>query len=1627
MPSPVEQVINPDAAAVSSALAELTPGWTPDAGVSPEALAAARQALAHTLLSGRSVQEIHAITSAVKARPPIDPGLSAELMEIASAAVAAPPPPTMAVIRSALGATVSNPTGRPDWARSARVFQSYGPFRDVQGITHWVDLLLFTVSIPFAFGSPAAAFAVFPIREFLVPPRRPSHLTLAAGSVWFLADLLSAALPHKNFTGFTITGGKLSSSAPLSFQNGTYVVPTGATVTVSATLSPTPLAPNPRGPGADAAAAAFRPPADVTIRFHETGAVFVAVGGASAKAYGSTIKLVWNQGTPMQAGVLPVVVVPCDASLPSFDFSTVHSTQFVPSGAGSITLAGWALPLSATTIANLPEAAGPGTALIEFAKGAFAQAAVEPDPVSIATGSIEIGTGFLYVFVTGKAKPVTTAYQLWPQAAPSKLNATVDFEIAQVFVFAFLAVPGREFLLSMGTVTAHLDLPLAATGARFPFTAEGLLLLEQSASATLLFLIALRTDVRKPVIPLALENALLGVDAPNALVLAGTLRDVKLLKSVVGLYFDLRWLLPTLPDPYTANFDLTFISQGTDQGALGRLLAVIGWAGDTARPVLGFLLLPPPQGGGVIGTPFPASTTLRSNIAAVASVSEGETPALLDLSTHVDLFGVALAPVVGRLAGPEDLNQAAPDSSGPAPNLAFNGMWLTLNGSLVATFALPQVSWEPMESTAPDQTGPIFCEPASDGKPLLLAAPNNQQLVRFSPGPVLIQNIENVAAGFPFAASFSLPFGLNAWIIQSNRAQKGKKSLFLQQGGQFRTNIPRFPESFVPSPSSTPPKLEGALQLTVMPEHPDSPDAMFPGFTDPDSAHGPFPGAPPNGYGYTVLGVAIGIQPGVGEIFENDFGSMGERKNPGVPVRRIDFSGYGASIYSDWNKPDQIPPAIIKVQFEATVGRTAYEVVKAASVIYPYCPRVVRTVTMQRRNAGWMYRTDTGWQPASHGRFQFPPDPTADWSNRVHPGALVGAFNIRNIREQPEFVTVPNPIPGNDPFRFQKVLFDADLGVVPALKVVSGGFKAPVSGIANPPVLVASRDIVGYLQLQPDGQTPDPNVMKALFDQVGPFTPTIGCTVEAGQSNNLPGTTFRCSAFEVGMMTVTNTGAPVPAMGVALRGAPQISRGGGWSMGQRKFSDAAPSALPNDFPVPLVQPAGTTEFWYVSDVGDILQLTQPDTFYSLMHSTGTHKVLFESPQIPIAAGVPGLQFPKPDPPGPPKPGSVPTNQGSPNLGDIASILNSTGLFPDIANALSLIQGPLEQINTISEGFHYSKTYTFDPNEQATLIDLGVITITLQYADTTNPVHPHPPATLKYSVDSSASPSWSLSIGPLSFLVTVPVFGADPILTITGSFAADEHTKAGLSNLNVQMGDALSMVKDVFSDLQALAQFLPGGAGANLDVALSDGKLTVRDTFTIGDMPLGLGDLTDISLDLGLAVQFSPLSVDFLIGIGDPGNPFNWIVSPLAGNGLMDFGVQNNQPSLTIQAGIGLGLAIDLGIASGSASITIAVQLNVTGNTITLLAILTGQASVDVLDGLASASITLSAALGFALNPIIPPVHLLPPPTSIGPEDITMIASCSVGIHITICWVISIDFDGSWTFSQTITMPQITVG
>jgi hypothetical protein len=1617
-----------DPSSVADILGQLTSGWKPVAGLAAQELSAARQALAASILQDKTLAEIHATRLPSTHRPAIDAALSSELHAHASQASRAAKPAFVGVVRSALAADVFNPTGRPAWARGAKVLRSLGPFQDANGVLHWVDLIPIVFAEPFAFGDSSSPFAVFPV-SLTIFPLGPNQLRLGAGSVWFLANLLANSVPTGNFTGFTIQHGLLTSSDPFAFQNGVYVIPAGATLTLTATPAPAPLPPG-SGASADAAACVFTPPATVTIVFQQTSAAIQRLDDFNVQAYGSSLLLHWNQQPPIPETQINELIVPCDASPATFDFAHSSSALFTPSGKALIKGAGWGLPLIATSITSLPQAAGAGAALLDLRTGATLKTEIEPKTAPVTQWLLEVGTDSLFVFARGKAASVRTTYPLWPEAAPSHLNASVDFSVANNFVYSFFASFTGELLFTIGKATAHLDRPVTAAGLRIPFTGQSFLLLSSTTAGSGLFLFSEDLTQTTKEISLALENALLGVLPPRFFLLVAALDGAGDVSSaIVSLFFGLHWLLPTLPDPYAANFDVSAIREGGRGSILGTLASGTVWSRPGHDATLGFVLLPAPASGSnanLLSAALSHLAPASQNASPADLVSTGafgrgvynQFPALLDLSTHIDQFGVAVAPL-NRYIGGGDVQ---PAQGTAAPALAIAGMYLVLNDSLVATFALPQESWEPMESTAVDLTGPVACTPPNDGSPLLLNAPNTQQLVRFTPAELLQTNISNVAAGVPFVAIFSLPFGLNAVIAQPNAHFTSPRrptihSTFLAAGGQFHKNIPRFK---IPK---HPPELAGAEQLTLMPPNPTRLDALFTGYTNVDTSGST---GPKTGYGYEVLG-REGTPPAassVGEMFQNSFGQGSS--NPGVPVRRIDLAGYGASIFSEWNYTDPNTTGIIKVQFDTVIGRTAHEVIKASTITYPYCVRMVRTITMTRQNAGWVQRTDTGWKAASEGVFEFPHPP--DFDKRVHKGAMLGVFNVRNIREQTETHDVGG-------FRFRKVLFDADVGIDSRVNVLSGGFSAVLQDYPDPLTLVPSRDLVGYMQVLPDKRPPifpDSSVLAALFQITGPLNPSIACVAEFGHFDNQSGTVFRCSACNVDMIASSNDGNPTPALGAALLGAPQIPRGGGWSMGKRKFTEPEPAALPSDFPVPIVQPATNTDYWFLADVGDVLQVSQPDSLYSLLHSTGTNKVLFELPQIPTSAAIspppaaPGLQFPQV----PPRP-SVPNNPGSPNLADVASLLNATGLFPDISSVLSLIQGTMEQINTISQGFHYQKKYTFNPNQKVQIVDIGVLRIDLQYSG--KQVDQQNPAVLTYTVNSGANPSWTLDIGPLSFPVTIPLFSnTAPILTISGSFHADEHTPAGLTNLDVSMGSPLALLQNVFSSLQTLAQFLPGGAGAQLDVSLSNAKLTVKDTFSIAEMPLGLGQLTDISFELGLAVQLAPLSVDFSVGLGDPGNPFNWIVSPLAGNGLIDLGVQNNSPALVVQGGIGLGLAIDLGIASGSASVTIAVQLDINGSSITLIAILTGQASVDVLDGLASASLTLSAAVGFSLSPPVPQISYSPPlpaiPTtiSIGSETITLLASVSVGIHLTVCWVASVDWDGSWSFSQSVQTPSLSL-
>jgi hypothetical protein len=172
------------------------------------------------------------------------------------------------------------------------------------------------------------------------------------------------------------------------------------------------------------------------------------------------------------------------------------------------------------------------------------------------------------------------------------------------------------------------------------------------------------------------------------------------------------------------------------------------------------------------------------------------------------------------------------------------------------------------------------------------------------------------------------------------------------------------------------------------------------------------------------------------------------------------------------------------------------------------------------------------------------------------------------------------------------------------------------------------------------------------------------------------------------------------------------------------------------------------------------------------------------------------------------------------------------------------------------------------------------------------------------------------------------------------------------------------------------------------------------------LPLGLGELQHIGMNLGLAIEI-PSSAEFTVELGSKDDPFTWIVDPLAGNGAVVLGTSGGDMGVFIEAGIGAALALDVAVASGSASIILDFSVQIQPPNLQLAIALTGNATVDVLDGLASASLTLTATVSVELQPVT------------SPTEADFYGAVAVGIHISIAWVVSVDFDGDWSFSQSV--------
>lgn len=120
-------------------------------------------------------------------------------------------------------------------------------------------------------------------------------------------------------------------------------------------------------------------------------------------------------------------------------------------------------------------------------------------------------------------------------------------------------------------------------------------------------MLARQTSPSTTVQPLALENVLLGVQLPYGFVLQGLASGTTFTQAGIGIFFNIQWILPTLPDPYAANIGVTTLNQQTS-----GLIAAALW-GPPNDVVLQFTLIPSvPAGQSPVAPGSPTSSTLQT-------------------------------------------------------------------------------------------------------------------------------------------------------------------------------------------------------------------------------------------------------------------------------------------------------------------------------------------------------------------------------------------------------------------------------------------------------------------------------------------------------------------------------------------------------------------------------------------------------------------------------------------------------------------------------------------------------------------------------------------------------------------------------------------------------------------------------------------------------------------------------------------------------------------------------------------------------------------------------------------------------------------------------------------------------
>ncbi|WEK20631.1 MAG: hypothetical protein P0Y49_05705 [Candidatus Pedobacter colombiensis] len=1144
-------------------------------------------------------------------------------------------------------------------------------------------------------------------------------------TVWINVRLFTSTAPADSYFGLRVTEGTINLSVlPTLNAAGQLTISSITEVTVALLLEQknvvTPAVDTPYG--VDARNAEFNMPKAFNFSFKGVAKTIQSVAPFGCKVYGRNYNFSYagNQNVVFNP-LLNRIAIPVNCMETAFHVLSKASPFINLEGTTNIKNSWWTIPTAIIDITKPLEADSNGGIVLECATGLQSNLVNTEEVISLNNPFIILEPGRVAITdLISSGVGLQRVMETWKDEF-NTFGTTVEINYLKDSLFIYNTVSeGTETLNLLADVNFKADRPIKANGEAIAIQSKKSVLMFGATKSKKSILIyddnilwdnALPTDKIPVVKPfaLAMNNALFTVTPPNGAVLYGEYNEAitKIFTADLFLSFGMFSYLPTLPDPYAANLGalkVQFPEKVVTRRIVSKtsmvwmwLVCRIQWYKKTEETDIvnvSFQFAPLTQSVNVIkeqkstgkvkGNVHPiagsvaelsklfvrdANTTITNTDSLTYSSIRGavvpqnaemrdplnfESFTLLDVSSNANQMGVAYAGnkrenlsflrKMGVVFG-------ADQESGQVFPLQMSGLDVVTQGYNVRAFTVPQISWEPLLNLTKPGANPKWADASNDPPLGWNYYPNDGLATRIgnvSPKPVALSPIpmakyleqmyRDNEDGKTYAV-FNLPFGMfAAAVLDKNANQKQKPNI---------QNVSPLFDNYI----------HGGIQLelTAGSSFKDE-DNLFQGYTVQvvnvlDM------------YGKSINASTLGAS--VEKIFKDEFTNAPDHPDitrPGVPLKKIALSGYGASAFSDWHNKNAAFAETSQATFNVATGRTAHEVVQVKSVIYPWGIFVVRTVTIFRMSNGYVGRIDSGWQAESDGKFYFGVN-KSDNPYEIHAGVVNGLYNIRNIREnelgyedtmdikKDDFIfdaetnkSVKYKGPTyTEKVRLRGLTFDADIAIE---NVVEG---------AGSNHLVPSKGVLGFVQISPRGTPVSKEIFASLLKyQNGTIGAAVNCTIKVAGTDQY---------MKVSRVDVNNSVgiANQPIFVGAVRGAVVLPKDGSWSMVNHNRSDGTVTSLPQGMSVPLIRvgkwdrgklvhSADANNLQRIAHPTELLRAPTVDTInYGFLQNLSAQKVLYLTPAF--KSGINSLLSKTP-----------------PLLADSYRLLNTKGIFPNIGNA-----------------------------------------------------------------------------------------------------------------------------------------------------------------------------------------------------------------------------------------------------------------------------------------------------------------------------------------------------------------------